>query len=88
VAGRRPKLSYHHKLRIRNKLLYNPWMTIKEPAKSWIVCPQTIRAYLKSLGYRWRNPMRKPKLSDKDKRVRFEWAQSHKNYNFSNVVFG
>jgi len=51
------------------------------------VSPQTIRAYLKSLGYRWKNSKRKPKLSDKDKRVKFEWAQSHKNYDLSNVAF-
>jgi len=88
-GGRLQKLSRNDKIRIRNRISNNPWLTAKEIANELEikVSAETIRKYLKSQGYRWKKPVQKPQLTKANKTLRFNWALRHKNYNFSNVIF-
>ena len=88
-AGRPKVLNQSEKTIIRNKIRSKPWLACKELANRLgkLVSPETIRVYLKSLGYSFKKPTKKPLLNDDDKFERLTWAKNHKNYDFSNVIF-
>lgn len=88
-AGRPKKLSRSEKIAIRNSISTTPWLTCSELRTNLAlkVCDETIRLYLQDQGYRFKQPVRKPRLTQKDKEARFNWALEHKNHDFTNVVF-
>ncbi|HRN71441.1 MAG TPA: transposase [Candidatus Woesebacteria bacterium] len=88
-AGRPPKLDQSLKNKIRNVILINPWLSCQDIVNELNinVSREPIRTYLRSLGYRWRKPIKKPKLSEFNKEIRFNWALEYENYDFSHVIF-
>jgi len=88
-AGRPQKLGPAEKVSLLNKIRAKPWLSCKDIVTELDlqVSPETVRRYLKSLGYIYKNPTKKPKLSQTDRAARFTWANAHKNFDFSNVVF-
>ena len=88
-GGRPQKLNRNDKIRIKNRISNNPWLTAKELANELEIksSAETIRKYLKSQGYKWKKTVQKQQLTKANKTPRFNWALRHKNYNFSNITF-
>jgi len=79
-AGRPKVLNQSEKTIIRNKIRSKPWLACKELANGLgkLVSPETIRVYLKSLGYSFKKPTKKPLLNDDDKFERLTWPETTK----------
>jgi len=88
-AGRPKKLNQALKIAIRNKVQSFPWLSCDQIARNLgkQVCAESIRLYLKYLEYVYKSPCKKPKLSKKDEDERLKWARTHKEYDFSQIIF-
>jgi transposase len=87
--GRPEKLTPSQKIGISNSIRSNPMLSLTDIKKrvGLDIDVSTIYHYLKSQGYSYSLAKKKPKLTIEDKFIRVKWAETHQNYDFSNVVF-
>jgi transposase len=77
------KLSNHDKAKIRRKILAGTWRTAAEVRENLVgegheLSLKTVYRLLKSMGFEARKKIKKPLLSKKHKKARYEWAKAHK----------
>ena len=88
-SDRKSSLSKVDKQRIRNYFRYRPKRTAVDAQMELelSVTPQTVRNYLHTIGFNFKNPIKKLPLSQTQMQNRTEWAENHINTDFRRVLF-
>lgn len=88
-SGAPKKLTKDQKRLIRNSIQQNPFQSCQQLVKDLeLDCsPETVRAYLKSLGLRYKEPDEVPGLTLDEKIERLGWAFWYRFHDFSNIIF-
>ncbi len=88
-GGRPGVLGASDKIAIVNSIRAHPQYSCRDLQRHLGIqaSSQSIRRYLKGQGYKYKLPVKKPKLSSDDKKKRLDWALSHRNFDFKSVVF-
>ena len=88
-SGRQPVLTKAQKLKLCRLVEKYPEMSAATlAAECKINCsPQTIRNYLKSIGYSYKKTESQPYLTVQDYKERLFFAQSYRDYDFTTTIF-
>jgi len=74
-SGRPPKLDLETAKRLKLAAIQNRRFFVDDLGKKFGVCPNTVRKYLKEMGYRKRVAKKKPLLTEDQRTRRFQWAE-------------
>ncbi len=88
-SGRKKAISKGQAIQIKNDLRNNPFKSLRsiKSQRQIKASTKTISRYLKKTGYSYKKASKIPKLNDSHKKVRFEWAKNHEDFDWSKVVF-
>uniref|UniRef100_A0A8C1NF85 Transposase Tc1-like domain-containing protein n=1 Tax=Cyprinus carpio TaxID=7962 RepID=A0A8C1NF85_CYPCA len=84
-TGRPRKTSKRQDRKLKAICLENRKCTTKQMRNKWAesgvhVCDRTVRNRLKEMGFTYRKAKRKPSLTSKQKKTRFQWAKERQSW--------
>lgn len=94
-SGRPPILNATGRRALSTLVRHHPYWNSRQLAQALIenghttsISKSDVCNILKQMGYDWKRKVKKPKLSEDDKRKRVEWCQMHLNDDWGQTIWG